>query len=171
MVLLKAQDELQWFVNTGFCLILIHYGRSPLVHLLIQSSHWVTAMAHYYLNTKQFFAWSRFSLRSCLFSTKAHTARQWLLLCKIKSSSFKPYQRWDLRHKKNEKGNRKAVILKRHVNACSKFYGKPPNRWEISINNTQVISKSLGCILIHKAAQQGCNDWIIIKINWKWHFA
>lgn len=30
-----------------FVLILIYYGSSPLVHLLIQSSHWVTATAHY----------------------------------------------------------------------------------------------------------------------------
>lgn len=107
------------------------------------------------------FAWSRFSLRSCLFSTKAHTARQWLLLCKIKSCSFKPYQGWDVRHKKNKKGDRKAVILR--------------GMWMPTANSIashliverflSITPRSLGYILIYEAAQHGCNDWIIIKIN------
>lgn len=33
--------------SAGCCLILMHCGSSPLVNLLTQSCHWVTAMAHY----------------------------------------------------------------------------------------------------------------------------
>ena len=73
MILLKAQDELHWFVNTDFCLILIHYGCSPLVHLLIQSSHWVAATAHYYLKNQTIFARSMFGPEiSLLFHESSH---------------------------------------------------------------------------------------------------
>lgn len=53
VILLKAQEKLQWFVNTVICLILIYHGSSPLVHLLIQSSHWITARPHYCFSAKQ----------------------------------------------------------------------------------------------------------------------
>lgn len=33
--------------RAGCCLILMRCGSAPLVHLLTQSSHWVTATAHY----------------------------------------------------------------------------------------------------------------------------
>lgn len=74
--------------STGFCLILIHCGSSPLVHLLTQSSHWVTATAHYcfFCLNWQNYVISEISLRQC---SRWQQKRRGLLLTFILQSKVR----------------------------------------------------------------------------------